>query len=244
MRTAKRAGAGAIALWLGLGGGCAGTRPELIGELLGAAGLGLRPSLDEPTIVEGLREALRIGTENTVAVTSRVDGFLGNALIRIALPDQLEGTARALRAVGLGAQVDELEVSMNRAAELAAGEATDVFLDAIRGLGFRDARSILEGPETAATDYLRARTGERLRQRFTPIVDGKLREVGLVRLYDGIVSRARALPLVPDPDLDLRAYVTDRGLDGLFTVLGSEERRIREDPEARVTDLLRRVFGS
>jgi hypothetical protein len=211
-------------------------------DLLAAATGSVQGPLDEPTIAAGLKEALRVGTENAVQETSRQDGFLGNALIRLVLPEELEKTGNALRTIGFGAQVDELEVAMNRAAEQAAGDAGGVFLDAITQMSFDDAVGILNGPDNAATDYLQRTTSDTLRSRFTPIVDTKMREVGLVRLYDDLVGRLRAMPLVPQPDLDLTRYVTDKTLDGLFQTLAQEEGKIRTDPSARVTDLLRTVF--
>ncbi len=223
--------------------GCAGGTggfpvDEIFRSVLTAPGTGL----DQQTVASGLKEALRIGTERTVASTGRVDGFLANALIRIAVPDQLASMASVLRTVGLGSQVDALEVSMNRAAELAAKEARTVFVDAITGMTLADAFGILNGGETAATDYFRDRTGDTLRARFDPIVAAKMEEVGLYRLYGQLTSAYTALPLATKPPIDLGDYVTEKSLDGLFTVLGTEETRIREDPAARTTELLRKVF--
>ena len=229
-------------LWLLALAGCAGVGISL-DDLIVTAGEMQRPESDARTVAAGLREALRVGTERSVATTSRTDGFFGNSLIRIALPDELRTAARGLRAVGLGGQVDELELSMNRAAERAAGEATPVFVDAIAGLSITDAYAILRGNERAATDYFEAQTREPLAQRFAPIVDASMQQVGLVQLYDRVVGQIAALPLVSAPAVDLREYVTDRALAGLFSVLAQEERRIREDPAARSTALLRQVFG-
>jgi hypothetical protein len=222
--------------------GCAGLEGESLGDLLEGVG-GKRP-LDEQTIVAGLRDALRVGTENTVQQTSQTDGFLGNELIRIPLPESFQSVGNALRKVGFGSQVDELEVAMNRGAETAAGEAGDVFLSAIQDMTIGDARSILEGGDTAATDYFRGATEDELRTRFEPIVDTGLQKAGAVQLYDQIMGRYRTIPFAPDPGLDLREYVTDEALDGLFTVLAQEEQKIRTDPTARVTSLLQRVFGN
>jgi hypothetical protein len=229
-------GAAAALLWLGAAA-CAGSGglPSLGG---GSAWTGT-----EGRTVSGLKEALEIGTKNAVARTSAADGFLGNDLIRIRLPESLETMAKGLRAVGFGQQVDELEVAMNRAAERAAGEATDVFWDGIKMMSFADAQAILTGGDTAATEYFERTTREPLRTRFQPIVADKMNEVGLVRQYDALVARYTALPFTSKPNLDLRSYVTDKALDGLFTVLGEEERKIRTDPLARVTPLLQEVFG-
>ncbi len=232
----------ASVLWLLALSGCSGAGVSL-DDLIATAGALQRPESDARTVAAGLREALRVGTERSVATTSRANGFFGNSLIRIALPDELQTAARGLRAVGLGGQIDELELAMNRAAERAAGEATPVFLDAIAGLSIADAYAILRGNDRAATDYFESETREALAQRFAPIVDDSMRQVGLVQLYDRVVGQIAALPLVSAPALDLRAYVTDGALAGLFTVLAQEERRIRRNPAARSTELLRRVFG-
>jgi hypothetical protein len=219
--------------------GCAGADLTALDTLLPAAGVGN----DESTVVAGLREALQVGARRAVAQTGRTDGYLGNPLIRIPLPDSLDTMARGLRAVGLGAKVDELEVGMNRAAERAAGEAVDVFATAIRGMSIADGYAVLRGGGTAATDYLQSRTSDTLRQRYEPIVSQAMDQVGLVSLYDSLLGRYQALPFTRSPSLDIRRYVTDRALDGLFTVLGQEEQRIREDPAARTSELLQRVFG-
>ncbi len=223
-----------------------GSRPGMQDVLnaVGAGGAGGGSGLDVNTIVAGLKEALEVGTRNAVRVTSKPDGYLGNQLIRIATPSELRSMTGALRKVGLGRQVDEFEVSMNRAAERAAGEATQVFLDAIRQMTIADARRILEGGDTAATEYFRRVTTAPLTQRFTPIVNAKMQEVGLNRIYGDLKTRYNALPLVRPLAFDLTSYVVAETLDGLFVMVGEEEKRIRQDPAARVTDLLRRVFGS
>jgi hypothetical protein len=208
-----------------------------VGDLLASARSG------DSSAAAGLKEALEVGTRNAVERTSSADGYLGNPLIRIALPDSLQTMAKGLRAVGLGAQVDELEVGMNRAAERASGEAVDVFWQGIRKMTFSDAMGILNGGETAATEYFDRTTRDALRARFEPIVASKMNEVGLVRTYDDLAARYAALPFTEKPSLDLRGYVTGKALDGLFTVLGEEERKIRTDPAARVTPLLKQVFG-
>ncbi len=214
-----------------------------------AWGMGKKPKvldalLDEQTVAAGLREALRVATDRTVVSTSKLDGFLGNALIRIVMPEQFEVAAKTLRAVGFGKQVDELEIGMNRAAERAAGEATEVFLNAITQMTLEDAFSILNGGDNAVTNYFRSRTEESLHERFKPIVTEKMSEIGLYKVYNGLTDYYNKLPLVTTPALDLDEYVTQHALKGLFTVLGQEEKRIRTDPLARTTDLLRRVFGN
>jgi len=214
---------------------CTGSAGSLGDLVSGASG--------DANVVSGLKQALEIGTRNAVELTSSQNGFLGNPLIRIELPGALDKMATGLRAVGFGAQVDELEVAMNRAAERAAGEATDVFWQGIRQMTFSDAMGILNGGDTAATEYFERTTRDTLRARFEPIVSQKMGEVGVVQSYDQLVGRYEAIPFTKKPAFDLRGYVTDKSLDGLFEVLGQEERKIRTDPAARVTPLLRQVFG-
>ena len=230
-----------LALALLFAPACSSSGDGGLGGLLDAAVGG--SDSREGRIVAGLKEALQVGTRNTVSRTSVVDGYLGNAMIRILLPEQIRPAADIMRRVGLGAQLDGLQTQMNRAAELAAGEATPIFLDAIRGMTIRDARGILEGGETAATEFFRRTTSAPLRARYAPIVEAKMAQVGLARTYADLAGRYNALPAVPKLQFDLNAYVIDKALDGLFTVLGEEERRIRTDPAARVTELLREVFG-
>ena len=216
----------------------------MVEQLLALGGGAGSAGLDESTIVSGLREALAIGTERTVAATSRRDGYWSDAQIRIPLPAAFERTAAGLRSVGFGSMVDDFELTLNRAAERAASEATPVFVRAITTMTFADARAILGGNERAATSYFESRTRRELGQRFAPIVEASMQEVGLVRLYDDVVRRVSQLPLIPKPTLDLDEYVTDEALSGLFTVLAREEARIRRDPAARTTELLRTVFGA
>ena len=203
----------------------------------GAGGLG------DVRIGEGLKEALRVGTENAVAVTGRLDGYFANRAIKILMPERLRNVESGLRAVGHGAQVDELVLGMNRAAERAAPRARDIFLDAIGRMTIDDARRILGGPDTAATDYFRDKTTGQLTTTFTPIVERAVNEVGVGRQYNEILGQARAIPFLRVDDYDLNRYVVDKALVGLFHVVGEEERKIRRDPAARVTDLLRDVFG-
>jgi len=201
--------------------------------------------LDESVVIDGIREALRVGTQNTVLSTSRLDGYLGNELIRIVLPEQLESMASTMRTAGLGSYVDELEVGMNRAAELAAAEARDIFWKAIREMTVADAFGILNGDDNAATEYFRRQTLDELTGRFHPIIEQKIEEIGLSRLYSQVADTYNNLPFTGTPALvDLDEYVTDQALAGLFTVLAQEEQKIRQDPAARTTELLKRVFGS
>jgi hypothetical protein len=215
--------------------GCA----ELIQDLERSIG-----ELDSSTPTDGLREALAVGTGRAVERRGRVGGYLGDRLVEIVVPQKFESAARALRMIGREDLVDEFKVGMNRAAEAAAPVARDVFVESIRRMTFDDARAILGGHETAATDFFRRTAGAELARRFTPIVEEKLLAVGATRNFDDLMQRIDALPLVDMPVFDLTSYVTDSALDGLFDTLAEEERKIRTDPLARTTDLLKRWFGN
>ena len=236
-----------VPLMLGLSlalGGCADLEPVVRQiEPMVSAGTGA-DALDEQTIASGLKEALRVGTKRTVASTSQVDGYLGNALIRIALPEELDNMAATLRRVGFDKQVDELEVAMNRAAEKASAEARAVFWQAIQQMTISDVVGIWKGNDTAATEYFRSKTEASLRKRFEPIVQAKMQEVGLYRLYNQALDVYASIPFVKQPTVNLDQHVTDKALDGLFSVLATEEAKIRKDPAARTTELLRQVFGA
>ena len=201
---------------------------------------------DDSTVIKGLKEALATGTERAVAQVARPDGYFGNQLIKILLPDKMQQVANVLRPVGYQAQVDELVLSMNRAAEKAAPRAAGFFGDAIRQMTVEDARGILRGGETAATRFFEQKTRSRLYDAFRPTVAQSMEQVGTVRAYKATLASYEAVPLASlagTPALDLDDYVTNKALDGLFTMVAAEERRIRTDPAARTTDLLRKVFG-
>jgi hypothetical protein len=191
----------------------------------------------------GVREALGVASERAVALASRPGGFLDNPLIHIKPPKTLRKVGSALRAVGMSEQVDELEVGMNRAAERASREAKPVFVEAIQGMTLQDAVGIVRGGDTAATDYFRSATEEKLRVRFRPIVADALSRVGVRNQYNALIERYRALPFAEPTTLDLDDYTTKKTLGGLFKLLADEERKIRSDPAKRTTSLLRRVFG-
>jgi len=191
----------------------------------------------------GLKEALRIGAQRAVASTSREDGFFANELIHIPIPSQLQDISNTARAIGLSSYVDEFELSMNRAAEQAAGEALNIFVDAISSLTIADGFAILNGGNQAATNLLRERTQAQLTERFRPIVNRKMQQTGVYGVYRDISQAYERIPFRNAPDFDLEEYVVTEATDGLFDVLGREEARIRQEPIARTTDLLRDIFG-
>jgi Protein of unknown function (DUF4197) len=200
-------------------------------------------SIGDVKIGQALKEALQVGTENAVRLTGRPDGYYLNQAIKILLPENLKTVESALRMVGYGPEVDALVVGMNRAAERAAPAAKTIFWDAIGDMTINDARRILEGPDTAATDYFREKTTRTLTAAFRPVVERSMNEVGVTRQYKQVLAQAQALPFLNTDDYDIDRYVVTKALTGLFHVVGEEERKIRRDPAARVTDLLREVFG-
>lgn len=199
---------------------------------------------DRSTPQDGLREALRVGTGRATELLGRENGYLGNPDVRISLPEKFHGISRALRAVGAGHVVDQFVTSMNRAAEAAAPRARKVFVTAIREMTFADAMAILRGNGQEATHYLREHAGPRLTTAFRPIVAEKLDSVGVTRRFDELVEEASRLPFIRKPVFDLEAYVTSEAVEGLFLMIGREEEKIRRDPLARTTYLLRKYFGS
>jgi hypothetical protein len=205
------------------------------------SGLEVEPT--EATIISGLKEALSIGSQNAVAGVSRMDGYFANESIKILMPEKFQQAATVLGSIGFQQQVDDFVLSMNRAAERAAPKATASFVGAISEMSFVDAKNILNGGDTAATDYFRLKTSDELYEVFKPIVSSAMNEVGVTHYYRQIVEQYEAIPFTSIEPLDLDAYVTHSALDGLYYMVAQEEKKIRSDPAARVTALLRTVFG-
>ena len=195
-------------------------------------------------IGSGLKEALKIGTENAVHFTGKKDGFFLNQAIKILMPEKLRTFEKGLRAVGYGPEVDEFVLSMNRSAEKATPFAKQIFWDAIGEMTFDDVRKILSGNDTAATDYFKGKTTGKLTDVFKPIVSDAMNEVGVTRQYKQLVGRYESIPFVKKESFDVDQYVVTKALDGLFHMVGEEETKIRKNPTARTTDLLKEVFGS
>lgn len=199
--------------------------------------------LSENRIIAGLKEALNIGTGNAINLTGRLDGFFRNAAIKILIPRQLNTLARGLRAVGMGDKVDEFEMSMNRAAEKTAPQARKIFVNAIKQMTFNDARRILTGGDTAATEFFREKTSDDIARAMRPIIGKAMNDVGATRQYKDLVDQFRQIPFARTQSLDIDDYVVDKTLDGIFYMVGEEEKKIRKNPAARVTSILREVFG-
>ena len=235
--------AAAITVMISLCTGCVEVaQSPLLGSLLTSTTTA--SALDESTVASGLKEALRVGSERAVSLTSTENGFLGNSLIRIAMPESLQKVSTTLRRVGMGSYVDEFEVAMNRAAESASGEAKGVFWEAITSMTLTDAMGILQGDNTAATDYFRDKTSAQLSDKFKPIVQDKMAEVGVYGYYTTLVNAYNALPFTSKPQFDLEQYIVDEAQDGVFTMLAIEEVKIRQDPAKRTTELLKKVFAA
>jgi hypothetical protein len=213
-------------------------------KILKGLGVGEKSGLTDVKIGSGLKEALQIGTENAVSLTGKTDGYFLNQVIKILMPEKLKTFEKGLRAVGYGPKVDEFVLSMNRAAEKAAPAAKQIFWDAIGEMTFEDARKILSGNETAATQYFKGKTTNKLTSAFKPVVNKSMNEAGVTRQYKELVGRYESIPFVKKESFDLDQYVVTKALDGLFHMVGEEEKKIRKNPAARTTDLLKEVFGS
>ena len=195
-------------------------------------------------MIQGLKEALEIGTQNAVASVSKIDGYYKNPDIKIPLPEEIQKAGKYLQFAGYGSKVDEFEQSMNRAAEQATPEAKQIFLGAVKEMKIEDAKKILDGPDNAATSYFKDKTYVRLQKIFKPTVKDTMGQIGVTRQFQDINNKLSSIPLADKASVDLDQYVTDKSLDGLFFMLAGEEKKIRQDPAARVTDILKKVFGN
>jgi uncharacterized protein DUF4197 len=200
-------------------------------------------SLPDSKISQGLKAALEKGTGTAVASTGHVDGYFKNLAIKILLPSYLQSLGKGMRMVGMGQQVDDLELAMNRAAEQAAPAAKPIFIDAITKLTFTDARNILVGSDTAATDYFKKATSQDLTAAFAPIVHRAMENVGVIQQFNQLIDSSPAGAYLGDQNFNLDKYVVGKALDGLFYELGQEEKKIRTNPLAQTTAILKEVFG-
>jgi hypothetical protein len=223
------------------GGGNSGG--GLGGLISGVTGIGSK-GLSTDDISSGLKEALSKGATNAAKQLGSVDGYFGNAAVKILMPPEAQKIEKKLREFGMGKQVDEAILSMNRAAENAAQSAAPIFIDAIKGMSITDAANILQGSDTAATVYLKGKTTPQLTTAFKPVIKTSLDKVDATSKWATIVNYYNDIPFVKKLNPDLTAYVTDRALYGIFLMVAQEERKIRKDPLAQTTDLLRKVFGN
>ncbi len=201
-------------------------------------------SISESEIVDGLKQALEIGTGKAVDLVSKTGGYYNNPEIKIPLPASVQKAEKLLRGAGFGSKIDAFELSMNKAAERAAPEAKSIFWDAIKKMKIDDAKKILNGGDDEATLFFKDKTYGRLQEIFKPIVKESMGEVGVTRTYQDLNAKVEKIPFADSLNVDLDQYVTDGALNGLFQMLAAEEKKIRSDPAARATDLLKKVFGN
>jgi len=213
----------------------------------GLAGLGLAlpagAQLGESDAALGVRAALERGATAAVGLLGRTDGFLGNELVRIRLPSALEKAARLLRATGQAQGVDELVTAMNRAAEASMAEARPLLVNAIKAMSVEEALTIVRGGQTSVTDFFSAKTRQPLGEQFLPVVTRATAKVGLAERYNAVAGKAASLGLVKGDDANIQQYVTRRALDGLYTMIGVEEKKIRADPVGTGSAILKKVFS-
>jgi hypothetical protein len=222
-------------------------RAAVLAAFLFAACAPAAASLDAITnqdAVAGLKAALEKGSVAAVALLGRTDGFFGNDKVRIPLPESLRRYEKLMRNLGMGRYADELILAMNRAAEAAVPEAKALFVDAVKKMTVQDAKGILTGGETAGTEYFRRTTSEPLRKRFHPIVQAATKKVKLAEVYNRYAEKGAQFGLVSKEHANLDDYVTQKALDGLFYMVGEEEKKIRNDPVKAGSDIIRRVFGA
>ena len=200
--------------------------------------------LSEDEAARGIKEALEKGTNSGVEIVSKVDGYFGDPQIKIPFPPDAQVIESKLRAIGLGDKVDEVVLTINRAAEDAAKEAKPIFVAAIRNMSIRDAINIVKGEEDAATQYLKKNTSVELNAKFQPVIKNSLDKVEATKHWEEVINIYNKIPFVKKMNPDLTAYVTQKAIDGLFVMIAKEEKKIREDPMARTTELLKKVFGN
>lgn len=220
---------------------CNATLPEIVEtgtNVASAAGYG-----NQAQLVRGIKETLELGSSRAATSLSATGGYANNPLYRIQLPANLQPITKNLRQLGLGGQLDKVEALMNQGAEKAAVEAKTVFIDAVRNMTVTDALGIIRGSDTAATSYFRQQTESSLRQRYLPIIQQNLKQIGFYNQYQQLLSSYKLLPLANKPNLDLEQHVLDQSLNGLFKQVAVEEKLIRKDPVGRGSQIIGTVFG-
>ena len=211
----------------------------------GLLGMGKSGSgLSNEDIVSGLKEALTVGAQNSSNKLSALNGFMGNAAIKVLMPDEAKKVESTLRSAGLGKLVDDAILSMNRAAEEASKSAAPIFVDAVKSMNVQDALGILRGNDSAATTYLKSKTWDPLTSAFKPVIDAALEKTGATKYWAAVFEAYNKIPLTKKVNTDLSNYVTGRALGGMFYQVALEEQSIRKNPAARVNDILKKVFGS
>ncbi|HMU09497.1 MAG TPA: DUF4197 domain-containing protein [Ferruginibacter sp.] len=200
-------------------------------------------NLSNEDIISGLKDALRVGTDSSTKKLSKLDGFFGDAAIKILMPEEAKKVEKTLRNFGMGSMVDKAILSMNRAAEDAANGVGNIFWDAIKGMSITDGLKILRGGDFAATDYLKSITTKQLTEKFRPVIEASLVKMDATKYWKDVFTNYNRFSK-DQVNTDLTAYVTERALSGLFYNIGLQEQKIRKDPAAQVTDILKKVFSS
>jgi hypothetical protein len=201
-------------------------------------------SLTEKDAADGIKEALSKGTGEAVKVVSNVDGYFKNTEIKIPFPKEYKVVSTKLRDIGMGKQVDKFVLSMNRAAETAAKEATSIFITAVKNMTITDAVNIVKGNDDAATQYLKKSSSTELNNKFKPVIKSSLDQVYATKYWSDLIKTYNKIPMVQKMNPDLTAYVTGKAIDGLFVMVAKEELKIRKDPLARTSEILKKVFGA
>ncbi|HEY0739884.1 MAG TPA: DUF4197 domain-containing protein [Chryseosolibacter sp.] len=216
---------------------------QTLGDVNKTLGGGSTP-LTTAEVADGLKEALIKGISTGSDLVSQLDGYFKNPEIKIPFPPEVKRVEDKLRQIGLGGEVDKFVMQLNRGAEDAAKEAKPIFITAIRSMTIQDAWAILRGEDDAATQYLKRTTSDQLKSKFKPVIQNSLQKVNATKYYSDIVTRYNQLPLVQKVNPNLDDYATDRAIEGLFFMIAKEEKNIRENPIARTTELLKKVFGA
>jgi len=206
-------------------------------------GLSDNSSLTEKEAGQGIKEALIKGITKGVEDVSQLDGYFKNPEIKILFPPEARSVESKLRSIGLDKEVDKVILTINRAAEDAAVEAKDIFIEAIKGLSFQDAVGIVTGEKDAATQYLKSSTSQQLTRKFEPIIESSLEKVDATKYWTDIINTHNMIPFVKKINPDLEAYVTEKAISGLFIMIAQEELAIRDNPGERTTEILKKVFG-
>lgn len=217
---------------------------ESIAKKTSAIKSGGVPKLSNEEVVKGLKEALAVGTNNSSSLAGKLDGFYKNPRIYIPWPAEAAAMKEKLMKLGFAKQIEDFEMSLNRAGEEAALKAAPVFVGAITNMSVQDGFAILKGTDTAATNYLRKTTYAPLKENFLPVVKTAIEKVNVTKYWEPLVTAYNKIPLVKKQNPDLDEYVTNKAINGLMVLIADEEIKIRKDPAARVTDLLKKVFGS
>lgn len=222
------------------------TKAQNIGNILNQATSilnGQGTSLSNADVVQGLKEALTVGINNSTAKASAFNGFYQNPNIKIPFPKEAKVMEDLLIQAGMKKQVENFTRTLNRAAEDAAKDAAPIFLNAITSMNINDGISLLKGGDNAATEFLKGKTSEELKAKFRPVIQNSLKKVNITKYWKPLVTKYNKIPMVQKMNPNLDDYVTNKALEGLFKLLADEELKIRKDPAARISDLLKKVFG-